>query len=99
LFELQSAATAPKSAQRAAAPQQIERLRGELDALKNGVKELTETQHQAAYTIAAMKAAEETCDAMFHPRIGTRTRRRWTWQSQSNRTRPASRRRPDAADR
>ena len=55
-FELQSAATAPKSAQRAEAPQQIERLRGELDALKN---ELTETQHQAAHTIAAMKAAEE----------------------------------------
>jgi hypothetical protein len=58
-FELQSAATAPKSAQRAEAPQQIERLRGELDALKNDVKELTETQHQAAHTIAAMKAAEE----------------------------------------
>jgi hypothetical protein len=58
-FELQSAATAPKSAQRAAAPQEIERLRGEVDALKNDVKELTETQHQAAHTIAAMKAAEE----------------------------------------
>src|SRR6516162_2384205 len=42
-FELQSAATAP----RAAAPQEIERLRGELDALKNDVKELTETQRQA----------------------------------------------------
>ena len=55
-FELQSAATAPKSAQRA---QEIERLRGEFDALKNDVKELTETQHQAAHTIAAMKAAEE----------------------------------------
>src|SRR5215469_7116201 len=38
-FELQSAATAPKSAQRAAVPpQEIERLRGELDALKNDVK-------------------------------------------------------------
>ena len=58
-FELQSAATAPKSAQRAAAPEEIERLRGVLDALKNDVKELTETQHQAAHTIAAMKAAEE----------------------------------------
>ena len=58
-FELQSAATAPKSAQRAAAPQEIERLRGEFDALMNDVKELTETQHQAAHTIAAMKAAEE----------------------------------------
>src|SRR5215831_7190028 len=58
-FELQSAATAPKSAQRAAAPQEIERLRNELDALTNDVKELTETQHQAAHTIAAMKAAEE----------------------------------------
>ena len=58
-FELQSAATAPKSAQRAAAQEEIERLRGELDALKNDVKELTEAQHQAADTIAAMKAAGE----------------------------------------
>ena len=53
-FELQSTATGPKSAQRAAAPQEIERLRGELDGLKNDVKELTETQHQATHTIAAM---------------------------------------------
>jgi hypothetical protein len=58
-FELQSAAAAPKIAQRAAAQEEIERLRGELDALKNDVKELTEAQHQAAHTIAAMKAAEE----------------------------------------
>jgi hypothetical protein len=58
-FELQSAATAPKSAQRLAAQEEIERLRGELDALKNDVKELTEAQHQAAHTIATMKAAEE----------------------------------------
>ena len=58
-FELQSAASAPKSAQRVAAQEEIERLRGELDALKNDVKELTEAQHQAAHTIAAMKAAEE----------------------------------------
>jgi hypothetical protein len=54
-FELQSA-TAPKSVERAAAREEIERLRGELDGLK---KELTETQHQAAHTIARMKAAEE----------------------------------------
>jgi hypothetical protein len=58
-FELQSAATAPKSAQRAAAQEEIERLRGELDALKNDVKEITEAQHQAAHAIATMKAAEE----------------------------------------
>jgi hypothetical protein len=30
------------------------------------------------------------------PRIGTRTRRRWTWPSQTNRNRPASCRRPAA---
>jgi len=58
-LELQSAATAPKGPQRAAAQEEIERLRGELDALKNDVKELTQTQHQAAYTIATMKAAED----------------------------------------
>ena len=33
---------------------------------------------------------------MFRPRIGTQTRRRWTWQSQSNRNGPASRRPPVA---
>ena len=58
-FELQSAATASKSAQPAAAQEEIERLRSDLDALKNDVKELTEAQHQAAHTIATMKSAEE----------------------------------------
>jgi hypothetical protein len=55
-FERQSAATAPKSAELAAAQEEIERLRGELDGLK---KELAETQYQAAHTIARMKAAEQ----------------------------------------
>jgi uncharacterized protein HemX len=54
-----AAATAPKNAQRAAAQEEIERLQGELDALKNDVKELAEAQHQAVHTIATMKAAEE----------------------------------------
>ena len=58
-FELQSAATASKSGQPAAAQEEIQRLRDQLDALKNDVKELTEAQHQAAHTIATMKAAEE----------------------------------------
>jgi hypothetical protein len=58
-FEPQSAATASKSPQRAAAQEEIERLRDQVDALKNDVKELTEAQHQAAHTIATMKAAEE----------------------------------------
>jgi len=58
-FELQSAATASKSAQPAAAQEEIERLRGELNTLKNDVNELTEAQRQAAHTIATMKAAEE----------------------------------------
>src|SRR5215468_7485669 len=58
-LELQWAATASKSGQPAAAQEEIERLRDQLDALKNDVKELTEAQHQAAHTIATMKAAEE----------------------------------------
>jgi hypothetical protein len=58
-FELQSVATAPKSAQRAAAEEEIDRLRREIDALKNDVKGLTEAQHQAAHTIVALKAAEQ----------------------------------------
>src|SRR5262245_6678868 len=95
-LELQSAATAPKSAQRAAAQEEIERLQGELDALKSDVKELTEAQHQAAHTIATKKAGEEDLRRDVPPRIGTRTRRRWTGPSQTNRNGPASRRRPAA---
>jgi hypothetical protein len=56
-LELQS--TAPKTAQRAAAAEEIDRLRRQIEALQVDVKELTEAQHQAAHTIAAMKAAEQ----------------------------------------
>jgi hypothetical protein len=58
-FELQSAATPPKSVQRAAAEEEIDRLRGEIEALKKDVNELMEAQRQAAHTIAAVKAAEQ----------------------------------------
>jgi hypothetical protein len=37
----------------------LDRLRREVEALKNEVNELRETQHQAAHTIAAVKAAEQ----------------------------------------
>jgi hypothetical protein len=90
-FELQSAGIASKRAQPSAAQEDIERLRGELDALKNDVKELTEAQRQAAHTIATVKAAEEDLRRIFRPPIGTRTRRRWTWPSQANRNGPPSR--------
>jgi|SRR5262245_30946889 len=58
-FELQSAATSPKNAQRAAAEEEMERLRQQIAALQDDVKELTEAQRQAAYTIATVKAAEQ----------------------------------------
>jgi hypothetical protein len=58
-LELQSAATPQRNAERAAQDEEIDRLRSQLDALKNDVKELTDAQRQAAHTIAAMKAAEE----------------------------------------
>jgi hypothetical protein len=57
-LELQSVAP-PKNAQRAAAEEEIDRLRRQIEALQVDVKELTEAQHQAAHTIAAMKAAEQ----------------------------------------
>jgi hypothetical protein len=57
--ELQSAATSPQNADRAGPDEEIDRLLRQIDALKNDVNELTETQHQAAHTIAAMKATEE----------------------------------------
>ena len=58
-LELQSVPTSQRNAERAAQDEEIDRLRGQLEALKNDVKELMEAQHQAAHTIAAMKAAEE----------------------------------------
>src|SRR5262245_5758497 len=58
-LELQSAATSPRNADRAAADEEIDRLRRQVDALANDVKELTDAQRQAAHTIAAMLAAEE----------------------------------------
>jgi TolA-binding protein len=57
-FELQSAASPPKNAQRAA-EEEIDRLRRQIEALQEDVKELTEAQRQAAYTIATVKAAEQ----------------------------------------
>ena len=58
-FDLQSAASSPKNAQRAAAEEEIEGLRRQIEALQGDVKELMEAQRQAAYTIAAVKAAEQ----------------------------------------
>src|SRR5262245_39152410 len=58
-FEPQSAASPPKNAQRAAAEEEIDRLRRQIEALQDDVKELTEAQRQAAYTIATVKAAEQ----------------------------------------
>lgn len=58
-FELQSATSPPKNAQRAAAEEELERLRRQVEALQDDVKELTEAQRQAAYTIATVKAAEQ----------------------------------------
>jgi hypothetical protein len=58
-FDLQSAASSPKNAQRAAAEEEIEGLRRQIGALQDDVKELMEAQRQAAYTIAAVKAAEQ----------------------------------------
>src|SRR6266403_4367004 len=58
-FDLQSAASSPKNAQRAAAEEEIDGLRRQIGALQDDVKELMEAQRQAAYTIAAVKAAEQ----------------------------------------
>jgi hypothetical protein len=58
-FELQSTTSSPKNAQRAAAEEEIDRLRRQVEALQDDVKELTEAQRQAAYTIATVKAAEQ----------------------------------------
>jgi len=58
-FDLQTAATAPKSAQRTSAEEEVERLRGQIETLKEDVEQLTEAQRQAAHTIAAVKAGEQ----------------------------------------
>ena len=57
-LELQS--VAPKSAQRARpVEEELDQLRRQIEVLKDEVKDLTEAQHQAAHTIAAMKVAEQ----------------------------------------
>jgi hypothetical protein len=58
-FELESAAISPKTARHPAADEELDRLRREMAALKDEVKDLTEAQRQAAHTIAAVKAAEQ----------------------------------------
>ena len=58
-FDLQSAVTLSKTAQHPPAGEELDRLRREIDALKDEVKDLTEAQRQAAHTIAAVKAAEQ----------------------------------------
>jgi len=58
-FDLQSVASPPKNAQRAATEEEIDQLRRQIEALQDDVKELTEAQRQAAYTIATVKAAEQ----------------------------------------
>jgi cell division protein FtsB len=58
-FDLQSTITSPKAAQPPTADAELDRLRREIDALKDEVKDLTEAQRQAAHTIATVKAAEQ----------------------------------------
>jgi hypothetical protein len=58
-FEPHSAATSPKTAQHPTADEKLDRLRREIAALKDEVRDLTEAQRQAAHTIAAVKAAEQ----------------------------------------
>jgi hypothetical protein len=64
-LELQSALPSPQSASREAMDEELDRLRREMDALRNEIGELTRAQQQAADTIAALQAAEQ--EARSHP--------------------------------
>jgi hypothetical protein len=58
-LELQSAPPSPQSASREATHEELDRLRREMDTLRNEIGELTRAQQQAADTIAALQAAEQ----------------------------------------
>jgi TolA-binding protein len=63
-FELQSAAPlVERTATRDEADEQIDRLRREVDALKQEISELNEAQRQSGETIAALQSAEQETPA------------------------------------
>jgi predicted nucleic acid-binding Zn-ribbon protein len=59
-LELKSAVVAPVSARtHEGLNEEIDRLRRQVEALKNKITELKDAQEQQAHTIAALKAAEQ----------------------------------------
>jgi chromosome segregation ATPase len=77
-LELQSAPPSPRSASREGSDEELDRLRRQMDELRNEIGELTRAQQEAADTIAALQAAGRKCEATGRRRCtGTRIRRRW----------------------
>jgi hypothetical protein len=68
-LELQSAPPSPQSASREASDDELDRLRREMDALRNEIGELTRAQQQAADTIAALQAAEQEARSRHPPPV------------------------------
>jgi hypothetical protein len=66
-LKLQSVATSPPAAARAASQDEIDRLRREADALASEISELKQAQQQAAETIAALRAAEQEARKQVPP--------------------------------
>jgi hypothetical protein len=66
-LELQSASPSPQRASREATDEELDRLRREMDALRNEIGELTRAQQRAADTIAALQAAEQEARSRVPP--------------------------------
>jgi uncharacterized protein HemX len=56
-LEFQSTAPSPRTVAREAAEEKVDRLRRQMDALENEIRELTQARQQAADTISALQAA------------------------------------------
>jgi hypothetical protein len=63
-LELQSMAPSPRTVAREAAEEKVDRLRRQMDALQNEIRELTQARQQAADAMAALQAAVQ--DARNH---------------------------------
>ena len=68
-LELQSASPSPQRASREATDEELDRLRREMDALRNEIGELTRAQQRAADTIAALQAAEQEARSRQPPPV------------------------------
>jgi hypothetical protein len=68
-LELQSMTPSPRTVAREAAEEKVDRLRRQMDALENEIRELTQARQQAADAIAALQVAVQEARNHFPPPV------------------------------